>query len=208
MANARQFTLPSLEVEVFQMKEVMTCLLHTIVFHRALGTIKPREVDSELFDVTWVSCGDRRIEREVAEKVSNWSTRIEQMLRSSPDAKGRLGTKLCISFYTLQSGQQWFGRRDEKVVWEQWTLGVIVPCQPITDLEERDRRKRSLEEKLVEVMDYIVVQVANEKEHIPPVRPEYLPGCCFPFEISRPGKEESLFDTLKNLWYTNPPMIS
>jgi hypothetical protein len=29
-------------------------LLHTIIFNRALGAIKPVEVDSELFDVTYV----------------------------------------------------------------------------------------------------------------------------------------------------------
>ncbi len=31
-------------------------LLHTIMFHRALGVIHPREVQSESFDITYVSC--------------------------------------------------------------------------------------------------------------------------------------------------------
>ena len=30
-------------------------VLHTILFNRALGPVKPKEVDSELFDVTYVS---------------------------------------------------------------------------------------------------------------------------------------------------------
>lgn len=30
-------------------------ILHTIVFNRALGPCKPQEVDSELFDITYVS---------------------------------------------------------------------------------------------------------------------------------------------------------
>jgi len=29
-------------------------LLHTIIFNRALGPVRPREVDSELFDITYV----------------------------------------------------------------------------------------------------------------------------------------------------------
>jgi len=30
-------------------------VLHTIIFNRALGPVEPKEVDSELFDVTYVS---------------------------------------------------------------------------------------------------------------------------------------------------------
>lgn len=38
----------------------MTCVdafagvLHTIIFNRALGPVRPREIDSELFDITYV----------------------------------------------------------------------------------------------------------------------------------------------------------
>lgn len=37
------------------MREVLRCILHTICFNRALGLVSPRDVDSELFDVTYVS---------------------------------------------------------------------------------------------------------------------------------------------------------
>jgi hypothetical protein len=30
-------------------------LLHTIIFNRSLGPVKPQDVDSELFDITYVS---------------------------------------------------------------------------------------------------------------------------------------------------------
>lgn len=30
-------------------------ILHTIAFHRALGLVRPKDVDSELFDITYVS---------------------------------------------------------------------------------------------------------------------------------------------------------
>lgn len=29
-------------------------VLHTIIFNRALGPVRPREIDSELFDITYV----------------------------------------------------------------------------------------------------------------------------------------------------------
>lgn len=37
-----------------QVREVLRILLHTIVFNRALGPVKPVERDSELFEITWV----------------------------------------------------------------------------------------------------------------------------------------------------------
>lgn len=30
-------------------------ILHTIVFHRALGLVRPKDVDCELFEITYVS---------------------------------------------------------------------------------------------------------------------------------------------------------
>lgn len=48
---------PVFELEQHQVHEVLRILLHTIVFNRALGPVKPVERDSELFAVTWVSSG-------------------------------------------------------------------------------------------------------------------------------------------------------
>jgi hypothetical protein len=31
-------------------------VLHTILFNRSVGQVKPVDVDSELFDITYVSC--------------------------------------------------------------------------------------------------------------------------------------------------------
>lgn len=33
---------------------VFAGILHTVVFHRALGLVRPKDVDMELFDVTYV----------------------------------------------------------------------------------------------------------------------------------------------------------
>ena len=74
-----------MEVEYRQIHEVLRCLIHTIVFNRALGStplvrspilhiqlareprvsgcITPVEVDSELFDdVTYVKCDDQKVQ--------------------------------------------------------------------------------------------------------------------------------------------------
>ena len=43
-----------LEVEVYQIREALRVLLHSVLFHRTLGAVRPREVDSELVDLTYV----------------------------------------------------------------------------------------------------------------------------------------------------------
>ena len=59
--NCEVFTLSPtsgpFELEQHQVREVLRILLHTIVFQRALGPVKPVERDSELFEITWVSQG-------------------------------------------------------------------------------------------------------------------------------------------------------
>jgi autophagy-related protein 101 len=54
MSNCEVFNLPSIEVELHQLREVLRCLVHTVIFNRALGPLKPEVHDSELFDITWV----------------------------------------------------------------------------------------------------------------------------------------------------------
>lgn len=56
--NCEVFSLSPLRCEPFQVKEVMRAVLHTILFSRTLGVVRPRDVDSELFDLTYAMCGD------------------------------------------------------------------------------------------------------------------------------------------------------
>jgi hypothetical protein len=60
MSNCEVFHLkPVFELEQHQVREVLRILLHTVIFNRALGPVKPVERDSELFEITWVSLGER-----------------------------------------------------------------------------------------------------------------------------------------------------
>ncbi|CAI5504973.1 unnamed protein product [Closterium sp. Naga37s-1] len=67
------------------------CLLHTIMFHRALGLVRPKSIDSELFDITYVQCGDAEVERQIEEKIGQFSLWLEK----NPTKKGQI----CLSFF-------------------------------------------------------------------------------------------------------------
>ena len=65
LQNLPSFTTESLQVEPYQLREVSRCLLHTILFARALGQVEPREMECEVFDVVYAKCFDRGIENMV-----------------------------------------------------------------------------------------------------------------------------------------------
>jgi len=70
MSNCEVVNLPALEVDhTHQVKDVLRCILHTVLFNRALGLVRPKEVDLELFNITYVQCVDRKVERTIEEKV-------------------------------------------------------------------------------------------------------------------------------------------
>lgn len=80
MSSCEVIQLPargSLDVYAHQAPEVLRALLHTIVFHRALGLVRPQEVDSQLFDLTWVrgwSHGNNRHGRPFHQRpTASWS---------------------------------------------------------------------------------------------------------------------------------------
>jgi autophagy-related protein 101 len=96
------------------------------MFNRALGLVRPRDVDSELFDITYVQCGDASIEKKIEERIDHFCGWVEK----HPARKGQV----CLSFYNEKKSKQiWFSRQVERQYWEQWNvhLNVVKPGQDV-----------------------------------------------------------------------------
>lgn len=52
-------------VEEHQVREVLKCIIHTILFNRALGHVAPRDMDCQLINVSYVEVDDDAIEKQV-----------------------------------------------------------------------------------------------------------------------------------------------
>ena len=63
--NCEIHQLAPLRCEAFQAKEVMRAVLHTVLFTRALGVVRPRDVDCEMFDLSYATCGDEGVDAAV-----------------------------------------------------------------------------------------------------------------------------------------------
>mmetsp|Transcript_37560 Transcript_37560/g.67282 ORF Transcript_37560/g.67282 Transcript_37560/m.67282 type:complete len:210 (-) Transcript_37560:324-953(-) len=206
MSNCENFLLPILEVEAHQAREVLRAVLHTIVFNRALGCVQPIEIDSELFDISYVQCGDHQVAQTIEEKITTCCSWLER----NP---GKL-MQANLSFYEKRRKQAWFGRQGERLYWEQWCIPLAQINSPdcpeplATNLHADNStaaRKEHLVSALEDVLTLIVSTVNTKRDHIPPVVTQEI--VTFPFEISIEGSESS-FDTVKRmLLQTTPPAM-
>ncbi|XP_027154706.1 autophagy-related protein 101-like isoform X1 [Coffea eugenioides] len=210
---------PRQEVEHFEVREVLRCILHTILFHRALGLVRPKDVDLELFDITYVQCGDVEHEKKIDEKIDHFIDRVEK----HPNKKNQI----CLSFYEVKNKQAtWFTNKVERHYWEQWYINLNTVQHPKTHSgkshhskvvvdpgetasEERNARRTALESSLREVLFQIIKFVNEKKDHVPPI--PNLDGVSFPYEITISSSSDSAFgmDMLKRMLQTgHPTMLS
>ncbi|KAK9124337.1 hypothetical protein Sjap_013939 [Stephania japonica] len=217
--NCEVCNLKELDVEHFEMREVLRCILHTIVFHKALGLVRPRDVDSEIFEITYVQCGDSEVEKKIEEKIDQFISWVEK----HPNKK----SQICLSFFEVKNKQAtWFTNKVERLYWEQWHINlnvaqhlkvhsnkshhskvVVGPGENI--MEERSVRQAALEASLHEVLFQIIKFVNEKKDHIPPI--PSLEGVSFPYEITIPSSSDSSFgmDMFKRMLQTgHPTMLS
>ncbi|GIL84135.1 hypothetical protein Vretimale_11086 [Volvox reticuliferus] len=132
MANCETHNLPVLELEPHQIREALRCVLHTIIFTRALGYVIPKDVDSELFDVTYVQCGDPGVEAKVESRITDFCTQVEK--------KPAELHQLQLSFYETRRKQAWFGTQDERLYWETWVVSVLVLQPDIALLQQQQQQ--------------------------------------------------------------------
>ncbi|KAK3003823.1 hypothetical protein RJ639_018102, partial [Escallonia herrerae] len=207
------------DVEHFEIREVLRCILHTILFHRALGLVRPKDIDLELFEITYVQCGDTELEKKIDEKIEQFIDRVEK----HPNKKNQI----CLSFYEVKNKQpSWFTNKVERLHWEQWNINLNVAQHPKTHsgkshhskvlvdpgdnaLEERSIRRAALETSLREVLFQIIKFVNEKKDHVPPI--PNLEGVSFPYEITISSSSDSAFgmDMFKRMLQTgHPTMLS
>lgn len=218
--NCEVCQLKELEVEHFEIREVLRCILHTILFHRALGLVRPKDVDLDLFDITYVQCGDVELEKKIDEKIDQFIGWVEK----HPNKK----SQICLAFYEVKNKQMaWFSKTREHLFWEQWYINLNVVQQPKEHSgkslhskvvinqesaleEERSVRRAALEASLGEVLFQIIRFVNEKKDHVPSI--PNRDGVSFPYEITIPSSSDSAtfgMDMIKRMLLTgHPSMIS
>uniref|UniRef100_A0A7S0X740 Autophagy-related protein 101 n=1 Tax=Mantoniella antarctica TaxID=81844 RepID=A0A7S0X740_9CHLO len=215
--NCEVFSLSPLRCEPFQVKEVLRAVLHTVLFSRTLGVVRPRDVDSELFDLTYATCGDPRVERSVEDRLDAlivWLQKQQQQQQQQQQQNGgtpkpanaELQAQVCLSFYEKRDKGGWFGRQEERLYWEQWRVPLEIFAGETVGMAEREQKSMELQDMLQGAMQHVVGLVNERKDHIPPVVSADVVS--FPYEITLPGETESTFGTLKRMMlHSTPPSM-
>ncbi|XP_066359046.1 uncharacterized protein [Miscanthus floridulus] len=53
--NCETCQLKELELEPTEIKDVLRCILHTIFFHRTLSLVRPKDVDCDFLEITYLA---------------------------------------------------------------------------------------------------------------------------------------------------------
>ncbi|KAK9837832.1 hypothetical protein WJX74_005939 [Apatococcus lobatus] len=201
MSSCETTSLPVLEVEHHQIREVLRCLLHTIIFSRALGRVQPKEIESELVDITYVSCGDAAVEQKVEDKISHFSTWVEK----HPSNFGQV----CLSFYEVRQRAGLFSRED-RVSWEEWCINLAIQ-DTSAHAEEQSAfnstsgqavRHAKLQSAMEGLMASLIQTISVKKDHIPPVVSTNT--VTFPFDISIAGANGRNWDIFQRFLSNTP----
>ncbi|KAM9988298.1 hypothetical protein ACTFIZ_003672 [Dictyostelium cf. discoideum] len=184
--NSKQYVLKEINLQYAQLKEVVQCILHSILFQRSLGTVKPKDTTLDCVDFSYVKSDDPSSSKHIEDK-------SEELLSSIIKRKAKTA-QLSISFYEKRTKTTIFSNNNN-VCWEQW----IISFQLVHAMDQK-----SLFSQLTDTINKIIENV-NQEKSIPPITSSNeMP---FPFSIQI-GSESTggVVDTIYNMF--KPPQIT
>ncbi|KAI0640313.1 autophagy-related protein [Trametes polyzona] len=139
-----------LVLDRLQTKEVLRAVLHSILFHRLFGTVKPRTF--EVLDVTMPGVDDDDITRQVEEKIDAFWRGVEGV----PNKRGQI----VVTFSEKRPRKSWFLMGEEEIPWEQWIINAEIR-QPSD--RERQKFNADLAATLTKSLQTMLVHSSSEK---------------------------------------------
>ncbi|GKY96124.1 hypothetical protein MPSEU_000572700 [Mayamaea pseudoterrestris] len=211
--NCKEHHIPELELSTGQVREALQCILHTILFIRSPGPVKPSQVECEGFRLTYTRISATlgthaprsSLENDLDQKINQ---AIETFLRSlSQIGPELLSGCLTLSFLERRASRQLFGlmSHEEKVVFEQWVIRIVVNNTPrpigndSAAVIERQRIEDMGEGMLRSALAKVFEIVGGPVDHVPPVQYEFEIAC-----TKRADDRENMYTRVANM----PPILN
>ncbi|KAF7295827.1 hypothetical protein HMN09_01125900 [Mycena chlorophos] len=173
---------PTITIDLILTKEnarpVLQATLHSILFHRLFGPLKPQTFDVLDADaqVTMPGVKDAKMEAMVDNKVAAF-------LRAVDGGGGQKRGQISVTLSEKQQKKAWFQVYDEEVPWERWIINAEMR-QPKSDLE-REQLESTLAATLTKaVMTMLVHATSEETRAIVPQITEATTISPFPLSIA------------------------
>jgi len=163
-------------------------VLHTIFFHRTFPAVRP--IDRDILDVTLPAVDDVDIESLIDQQSSALVRQMDNGTYSPYTGHGNGRGQLAVQFYEKRQkpriSSYFFGKAEEDVCWEQWTIDVTL-ARPRTEAEY-EKVREAMEASLQKAVMKILVAAGEEKEHIPQITTNETHP--FPYKILVNPKEQ------------------
>ncbi|KAK2460715.1 hypothetical protein APHAL10511_007185 [Amanita phalloides] len=150
-------TLPTISIDLTldrsTTKDVLNGILHSILFHRLFGTIKPRTF--EVLDVTMPGVSDPAIEQLVNDKV-------EAFWKGMENGFNKHG-QINVFFSEKRPKKSWFQvyMGEEEVPWEKWVVNVELTQSK--DEKERQAFNQELANTLTKSLQVMLMHTVSER---------------------------------------------
>ncbi|CAF3818808.1 unnamed protein product [Rotaria magnacalcarata] len=189
--NARSQTF-EFAVEGRQIDEVVSCMFHSILFHRcvgkyhtngedsySVGTLGYTDVDCDYIDFTYLQVTSQELQRTVAEKINLFHDK----LRSSES--NRSG-QITLEFYQKKKSRWMF--KPEEIPWEIWT--IKIEQMQLSSENERQFMREKLSDSLTERI-FQITEIINKPDYVP--KPPHLSELDLVFDTSYTDIQPYLF---------------
>ncbi|KAG1688173.1 hypothetical protein DVH05_019042 [Phytophthora capsici] len=191
----REHLLDEIPVAAEDVGDAVTCLLHTILFTRAPGPVRPSEATCQAFpNVTYALCAVGDVSRKVDHAVRSFEEKVvlggslaagsnymmggsSMMTPYGQPSVNSMGTSnvrgansgyIGVTFFERKLKKALFGlmSNEEKTVFEKWIIPVTVTSSPAASQEERELCAGETEAALQNALLHILTAVQSI-EHIP-----------------------------------------
>ncbi|EEB07353.1 meiotically upregulated Mug66 [Schizosaccharomyces japonicus yFS275] len=162
--------------------EATKALLHAILFHRLLGSIRPQTIDC--LNVTVPILDDEELDQQLLAKATDF---VDSLKRDTSK-----GNQVILLFYERPPKKTWFSRHTTEP-WEQWVISVNVIDEDPPYAQSSESLQQALE-KLVLLVNSRVCS------YLPPVVSE---NGQYPYEIVVNSASEGWGTLLKRMLIEN-----
>lgn len=201
--NFPKIDVPSMVVELHQIKPVLRAVLNTILFNRFLGLLKPRVNQSEIFeDIYYCSTSNSQVLQVVEAEIDKCFTKYLGQEEND--------FHLWLSFYDKKESIGIFSTATKKVYWERWH--IRLKKQEIKSEQDRIAQHGKLSTTLKRTIAFILDKAndSNLQDHLPNFKDKNkktgMPEVVYPFELDIPRRTKR-WGSLRAILQSAPPVI-
>lgn len=204
-----KYELKQMKLTLSESTDVTAALLHTILFQRALSTIKPIDANCDFYKINYVKISDDAFDKKVNDMINS---------ELHPKIQSDSFIDLTLSFYYTKKKSTFFGYFEsiDKCLWEQWVIPIHIVKEPkgssLVSLKDRamSKDRKEKQQEIIEENLKLIVEHSNfsmDKNYMPSFQKDY--GICYPFDLMNTKTPNTITGSIKSqIKRTFPPRFN